>query len=441
MQSNPNKHHTDLEPKDSSNINSICNNTGEEPTNDQILLTRRHFLYGSLGVGALALAAGALGTPTLAFAADEIAYLSVPEENVFTQEACEEIPVTDKVSLVGSFNLPYGTLIWCNSDTVAACLLPTETSSPLTQVAVLFLGSGTYATVREAAVGQAEKFEIYDARVNENGLIWTEANILTGIWRVYTAPFNGETLGEPTLVDEGDAEWETPTIAAVGKYGFWQVLPVADGEHRSEDSLFKRAEFGKASSEVIYASTGRMCTPPYALQDGVVITPRTNTDAVHHQLTLIDASSGETKDSLVLPAGMKPLEAGHGTNGFDFSFEGTYEYGGGIAKMGTYTPAEIPSAYQYENKPWFRFERAPSAAPAWCGNLFIVKSLSAVCGVDLSARTYFALDVESGASSYGDYLASSGINGNFVTYSNIHSVSIEGEETKHCLVRVWAPLS
>lgn len=441
MQPNPNNRHTEQGSKDPTVQLSTAHNTEGSPSNDQILLTRRQFFYGSMGVGALALTAGALGSPSPAFAADEIEYLKVPEENVFNHDDCTEIPASDKVSLIGSFQLPYGTLIWCNSNTVAACLLPTETSVPLTKVAVLFLGSGSSVTVLETAVGQAENFEIYDVRANEQGLIWTEANILTGIWRVYTAPLDGETLGKAALVDEGDAGWETPSIAAVAKYGFWQVLPVADGDHRSEDSLLKKAEFGKETSETVYASTGRMSTPPYALEDSVVITPRTSTDAIHHQLTLLDASSNETKDSMVLPAGMKPLEAGYGTSGFNFSFDGIYNYGGGIANLGTYTPAENHSAYDYDNKTWFRFGRTPSAPPSCCGNLFIVKSLRSVCGIDLAAKTFFALDVESGASSYGDYLASSGINENFVTYSNVHSISIEGTEEKHCLVRVWAPLT
>lgn len=440
MQSNSNNHHTDQNSDDFLKWTSSLPNADNSLSNDQILLTRRHFLYGSLGLGALTLTAGILGSsPVLAFADSEISTLHVPEDRVFTNEDCSEIPASDKVRLIGDYKLPYGTLIWSNSDSVAACLLPTETSDPLTKVAVLFLHSGTYTILLEAAIGQADDFDIYDVRANEQGLIWTEANILTGIWRVYTASFDGENLGEATLVEEGDAGWETPTIAAVAQYGFWQILPVADGEHRREDSLLKKAEFGKTSIETVYASTGRMSTPPYALKNEVVITPRTNTNAIHHQLTLIDASTNQTTDSMVLPANMKPLEAGYGDTGFNFSFDGIYDYGEGIANLGTYTPAKSHDTYDYNELTWFRFGRTPSAPPAWCSGLFIVKSLRSVCGIDFSAKTYFALDVENGANAYGDYLASSGDNGNFVTYSNIHSVSIEGEETKYCLVRVWAP--
>ena len=34
---------------------------------------------------------------------------------------------------------------------------------------------------------------------------------------------------------------------------------------------------------------------------------------------------------------MKPLEAGYGNTGFMFSFDAGYQYGGGIASIGTYT--------------------------------------------------------------------------------------------------------
>ena len=439
MQPNPNNNSIRVTSNAASQQPAHACDSAQERHNEQVLLTRRRFLYGSLGVGALALGAHSLGAfPKKAFADEDIDYLRVSQNQVFTNEDCKEISPAKKVSLVGNFRLPYGTLIWCNSSKVAACLLPTKTSNPLTKVAVLFLESGETATILKAAVGQTDGFEIYDARVNDKGVIWTEANILSGIWRVYTATLNGENLGEARLVDEGEVGWETPTIATVAQYGFWQVLPHADGEYRREDSLLKKAEFGSDSTEVVYASTGRMSTPPYALEDSLVIAPRTKTDAVHHQLTLLDATSNEVKDALVLPQGMKPLEAGYGPTGFSFSFDGWYDYGEGIAEIGTYTPAEYHDPNDYHDKTWFRFGRAPSAPPAWCDTVFLVKSSRAVCGVDLDKKTWFALDVDNNASPYGDYLASTGSFGSFVTYTNIHSVSIEGDEEKYCQVRVWS---
>ena len=58
-----------------------------------------------------------------------------------------------------------------------------------------------------------------------------------------------------------------------------------------------------------------------------------------YQLTRIDAQSASVVDSLVLPSSMKPPAAGSGDTGFMFSFEAIYNFGEGIANLGTYIPA------------------------------------------------------------------------------------------------------
>jgi len=406
------------------------------------MLSRRHFLYGAFGVGVLAASFGGSAFTKTAFAADDqVTYLDVPEDAVFDQEDCTLGTASDYMILLGSFELPYGTLVWTNGDTVAACLFPTETSKPLTQAGVLFLGTGNSVVLLAAAVGTAQGFEIYDIRASEQGIVWTEANIFSNVWRIYTATFNGDALGDAIQVDEGDGDWETPTIAAVGAYAFWQVLPRLDGAKRTEDSVLKKAGFGKTDVDTVYTSEGRMSTPPYPLKDSLVITPRTKTDTVHYQLTLLDAETNETKDSLVLPQAMRPLEAGWGNTGFNFCFDGIYSYGGGIANLGTYTPQDSEGPGDYEGKTWFHFEKSPTAPPCWCRDWFMVKSNIQVCGVNLKDKVYFVIDVESGSDNYGDYLASTGMNGSVVTYANIDSKSVEGTTRKCCLVRVWAPLA
>lgn len=410
------------------------------------LLTRRNFLYGALGLGAFAVVAGGVGAGVSLLSSrgddEDVSVLEVPESAVVdsSKELQEIENVAECVSLVGSFKLPYGTLVWSNSDAMAACLLPTEDSStPLTKVALLSFDTGEYPVVLEHAVGEEAGYDIYDVRANEQGLIWTEANIFDNVWRIFAAPFSDGSLGEPIMIDEGDAEWETPTLAASGNSAFWQVLPNLSGSHTTSDSLLKRVRFGSADTEEVYASTGRMCTPPYALSNGIVITPRTNTSGIHHQLTLLDADSCKVLDKLVLPASMKPLEAGYGSTGFTFSFEGTYSYGGGIKSMGTYAPTTSPTPEQYDALSWLHWNRAPTAAPAWLGKYFMVKSSTSVCGVDLSSNSYFSIDVENGSDKYGDYLATTGIQERIVTYANIDYTPLNGSEQHHCLIRVWAP--
>ncbi|MDJ1650109.1 MULTISPECIES: Tat pathway signal protein [Gordonibacter] len=421
------------------------------PTGGEILLTRRHFLFGALGVGALAAAGG--GASVLLKkreeeAASDITVLEVPEANVTTLAVDdEESPFTklddtaERVELAGRYELPYGTLLWATGDDVAACLLPNDTAKPLVHVGILSLGSGDLTTVLEQAVGQDDGFDVYDARATASGLVWTEANILEGIWRVYAARLSGGTLGEPQLLDEGDSDWETPTIAAAGSHAFWQVLPKVNGPYSTEDSLVKRAAFGAAEAEVAYTSHGRLCTPPYALANGVVITPRADTSGTYYQLTLLDADSGEVRDTMVLPRAMRPLEAGYGDTGFTFSFDAWYQYGDGISHIGTYTPLEGVSDGNYSGAPWFCYSRTPSAAPAWCGGAFMVKSTRTVNGIDLATKQYFLIEPENGADDYGEYLASTGSNNVVVTYANIDDKPLNGEPKKYCLVRVWRPLA
>ncbi len=408
----------------------------------ETLLTRRNFLYGAIGVGALAaIGTGATIVSQLTNDDEDITALEVPSSAVTSSNDLSLIEdYTTRMSLVGNFALPYGSLLWANDDALAACLLPTETGKPLTQVALLELTTGNLNTILEWAIGGEEGFEVYDVRATSAGIIWTEADILDGIWRIYTSKLSGTTLVAPTLVDEGNTDYDTPSIAAVGSWGFWQVLPKLNGPKITEDSVVKSASFGETNSEVIYSSTGRMATSPYGLEDTIVITPRTNTSSINYQLTLLDAQSKQVIDSMVLPSSMKPLEAGYGNNGFTFSFDGIYSYGDGISNLGTYTPATTVSDGNYSAAPWFTFARTPTAAPAWCGKYFMVKSTSAVCGIDLETNEYFAFDVENGADSYGEYLASTGSRNTVVTYTNVDYTPLSGDAVKTCHVRVWSPI-
>ena len=421
------------------------------PNGGEILLTRRHFLYGALGAGALAAVGGGASViieQTKSDPDDDLVVLEVPESAVLSSTSDEfanmfsqvEDPAT-LMNLVGSFELPYGTLVWASDDDLAACLLPTDTGKPLTQVALLSLDSGAYPIVLEQAVGVDEGFEIYDVRATSSGLIWAEADILDGVWRVYTARSDGASLGNPALVEEGGSEWEMPTIAAVGNRAFWQVLPKASGPKKAEPSLFKRATMGATDTETLWTSIGRMATAPYAAGDSVVITPRTDTSSIHYQLVRLDASTGEARDAMALPTSMKPLEAGYGNTGFMFSFDAGYQHGDGIANLGTYVPAGAVTNGDYSAAPWFRFGRNPTAPPAWCGSYLMVKSLTQVVGINFDTSEWFAFDVKSGADNYGEYLASTGSRDRAVTFTNVDDKPLDGEAKKYCLVRVWMPAS
>ena len=105
---------------------------------------------------------------------------------------------------------------------------------------------------------------------------------------------------------------------------------------------------------------------------------------------------------------MKPLEAGYGDTGFMFSFEAIYNFGEGIANLGTYIPASTVQPdtnaegnASYSLVPWFRHGVTPTAPPAWCGGWIIAKDSYNVCGFSPESKQYFLLEVKSGAPSFG----------------------------------------
>jgi len=412
---------------------------GEE--NSRTLITRRRFLYGAAGVGAVAIVGtGAYLASNANRGSDEVDYLKVPEDAVTTQLDMEaEENYENRLQLVATHDIPYGTLVWALADDVAGCLVPTETGSPLSQLALLALGSGTLETLLDKAVGAEKGFEIYDMRADASSVIWTEANVLEGVWRIYTAKISNFTMGEPALVDEGDETYDTPSLALSGGYAFWQVLPKLPNDD-GLPSVLKRATPGRKDAEVVYESARRMACAPYSNPDTVTIAPRLDMSTVYYQFMNINAKTGEVTETLTLPSGMKPLDVAYGKNGFMWTFDSIYNYGDGIANLGTYSPMKPVTGGDYSASKWFSFARTPYEAPAWAGNVLVVKSTYSVCGVDMDDGVYTVIDVDDGADDYGEYLASTGMHDTFVTFTNIDHTPVDAAPVKACRVKVWQPI-
>jgi len=418
--------------------------------NSEILLTRRQLLYGVAGLAGVAAVGGAAAAVSSATdAGNEVSSLAVAERDVFTLDDCAEVPADDVMTLVGDFKLPYGTLVWAGCDTMAACLRPTEKASPLVTLSILNLTSGYESVVLSKADGAKEGFEIYDARATDDGLIWTEANILTGAWRVFVSKIAMMDLEEHHQVDEGDASCEMPTLAAIGGNAYWQVVPVEppeDAENPDEgETQVRTVAFAKpADVKTICTVPGRCVTAiqPANDEEGVVIVRRHPDARTHRQMVLV-GPDGTELDSVTLPARMVPMEACYGPSGFAFSFESIYNYGDGIANLGTYTPQAKPDSGQYSNRSWFHFTRTPSMPPAWCDGWFMVKSTSAVVGIDLQSKRYTIFSTDNNAEIYGDCLASQGSNGTVVIFTNIdRTAAVQDHEDvtdddKLCNVRVY----
>ena len=316
-----------------------------ETENGNRSITRRQAILGAGTVGVLAalgIGGSIVGNSLSENSSDDFEILRVASEDVYTTEDFEEVDAATLMSQIGSFELPLGSQLWTSDSKVAACLVPGEKGSPLSVFQILWLQSGLLQTILGQAIGAAEGYEIFGVRATAKGLLWLEANIMDDTWRVYTASLSDNgTPGDPILVEENGHGWEMPTLAMVGPYAFWQVLPRTDSDYSYEDSKLKRVRAGGGPESVVtvWSSTGRMCCAPYATEDAIVIAPRVDTGGVYHQLTAIKADTLEVLDTMIMPQSMRPLEIAWGDTGFSFAFDAIYDYGEGIAQLGTYTPA------------------------------------------------------------------------------------------------------
>lgn len=458
---------------------------GAKPTRRQVIGAAA----GVVAVGAVATGVGALvgrsstdDAPGASTKSGDLSLLNVGTDAVFTTEECEYVESLDEVMRVrASASLPYGTMLWANDDDIAACLLPSDTSDPLTRIGLLALSSGDHATVLENAVGSNEGFQVYEVRASANGLAWVEADILDNVWRIYHTDIDGLRIGSPQLVYEGDSQYVMPSIAVAGGHTFWQLVPNVSGLGSAYTSSLMRAPIGAGpeSAEVLLEAPGKMACGLSANPTGITCAPRAQASSTYYALTQVDAQSGEVIDELVLPASMRPTDVSYGNTGFTFAFEGIYSYGDGIANLGTYTPLEKPAydlqtAYDdtvaglledsrsgelseaqleeaakrslqavadlYSAEQWFRFPRTPLAPPSWCGNWFMLRSTNVVAGVDLAGRRYFTIEADGTSQGYGEFLASQSSLNRAVTYSNVDYTTLEGDAIKECAVRIWEPV-
>lgn len=408
----------------------------------QMLLTRRNLVIGAAAVGGIAALGGGISLATSAVGGDtteQISYINVPNDAVEQQSDYTLIEnYSDYIQLAGSYKLPYGTLVWADNDSVAACLSPTETASPLNTVSVLYLSSGNTKTVLEAAQGAADGFEILDVRCSESGLVWIESNPYQSRWRVFTATLNDGSANNIQQVDEGDGNWLMPSLAAIDNTAFWQMSPNTSGEASSEPAVLKAVSFGSTDVQTVYSSKRSFATRLSSATDGVVITPLAESTSVHYQPTKISADTLQTVDQMTLPSNMTPNVAGYGPSGFSFGFSNIYNYGGGIANLGTYTPRTAVQPNNYNDLPWFRFGRTPITDPCWCGNWFIVKSTTSLTGTHFASKSYFAISIVSGADSYGEQLVSSGTCSSFVGLTQV--IDDSNADNNHTLIRVFTPI-
>lgn len=396
--------------------------------------------------------------------------------------------------------------------------------------------------VLSQAHDNAEGFDIYDVRASRQGIIWLEAHVLTNTWRVWCARFTKTGIDQPLLLDEGTQYESMPTLGIIRNVVFWQIdVPLRKSKGNAQEGTSAQVEAssatlaaatlgagagtntaqaavscirsaflpGEASNAVrcFRESKAGFVTSLGVSNNLICAAERMQQSRSHTRLVALD-TSGTLVDSLVLPAGIRPVNIAYGKSGFTFGIEGSYKNKTGITKLGTYFPlavslpqvrvkngelgekganqveqiakaeqaaqdlraartgqatqtaqteqgaqrgagnasttsekhalaSELSYAALYNASTWFHFGRTPTTAPCWCDDMVIVKSTYSVLAIDLRAKNYVMLPVDSGADQWGEWCASSGNHATFVTFTSINDKPIGKEPVRVCRVKVW----
>ncbi len=398
-------------------LDSNDNLQGDERTGDgPRQVTRREFVVGTAGVTLAILGATAIlsGCGSDDVSSDEIVpeEIEVSEDQVINSSDFTEVDMSTVASEVSGQDLPMGCVGSMDCDDIAVMIYPGDTTDVLTQMGLLSVSGGGLSSVLDRAVSHDDGFVIYDARCNDNIIVWAEANLFDDRWRIYIASVrSASNIGDPVKVDEGDSDFDVPMLCVSGNNAFWTVMPTTDGGAKDSDSYLKCASLANTTPQIAYTSSGRMITNPQASAGVVTIVPRAETKSTRYQMTAIDANTFDVLAAQILPSSMRAYDAIYIDGSFVFSIEQSYSFGGGIANFGTYA--------KIDDSRYMRFNRTPMDTPAKCGKYLAVKSSKSVVCLDLSAQTYFAIPTYAGCESYGDFLLSTGETSRIVTYTSV----------------------
>ena len=322
--------------------------------------------------------------------------LEVPVSAVTTLESYKEVTNPSKLyALEEELSLPRGSQLFGSGSKRAAVLVPGASSRPLSSVALLELSTMSMHTVLEEPVGQDEGFNFHELRCSDGLLLWVESNFLTDAWRVYSASIaeDGASVSEPVLLDEGDGEYDAPEIAVAANQAYWIVQPAEAGSKTQEDSLLK------TNGGIAFTSRGRFNAGLSTSGNTLVCMPRAEaTGTVYYQLTAIQG--GGVIASQVLPHGFRPNTFTYVDGRFSFGIPAGYDYGDGIANVGTYLSLGDGS--------WLRLTRTPVTPAGRVGGWLFCKSSSRTVFVDAAKKRYFTINPPSGSESYGDYAVRTG---------------------------------
>ena len=378
---------------------------GNNNSNQASSLTRRGFVQC---VGGLAASLAVLGAPAVLTgcnrqtSSESIATLEVSTNQVVTLDAFAEIEDASalvEVRDIATFDK--GTMLFGSGDRYAAAQCLGKTASPLSTCMLVNLENGAQTKVLDRAVGHDEGYSIFAAYSSDTLLAWVESNYLTGDWRVYCAGVTeGPVVGQPVKLDEGNADFDTPDIAVVGSTAYWIVQPASTGSLTAEDSYLKAAAGGSVSANVL-TSHGRFNGSLSVSGQVLTAMPRAKSSSgVYYELTAIQAGTGAIAATQILPRSFRPSNAIYMNNAFAFTIPASYDYGGGIANVGTY--------YPIAGGQWLRLAKQSLTPPGLCNGWLFAKSGSRTVFVDTTGQRYFVVDAPDNCETYGDYSVRNG---------------------------------
>ena len=413
-------------------------------------ISRRQFIIGGVGVVAI-LGFGGIYYVT-SNSSDEAGSnrLAVSTSQVITINDLEKVDdVEEFLQLEREMTLSYNTLAWQSSNQMLAIMESTGEGTPVSTSCTFNFSDARTTEVLSSATTDKPRFEVLDFRANENGFVWVESNVLTGENIVKTALANSDASTAGKVAMTSDSSQRMPHIEISGNTAWIQTAPqsTTGGE---KEKLFKIKLGSSESSLEQVTETRSFATAPTWTDSGIVVTPKNSYSTSCVDVALLDGSTGELLDNLTLPQSMVPQDVTYGKSGFSFTFQGSYDYGDGIANVGTYVQANLSKKLASDDNQdkdvrnndlssqnWLSFNREPTCPCAWIGNYVAVKSTSSIAIIDISNKKYALIEADDGADDYGVWLVSSGTVEHLVTMQNINYTNVSGNEIREGRLQIW----
>ena len=392
----------------------------------RFVLSRRGFLKGAAGAGALATVGALAGCRK---GKDGSAGLMVSSSNLVTTDDFEEAWFDDVLSCDVDVELDAGTMAWGIDDQYALLMRTGEGAHPLNTLGLFNLQTGNDSSLLDQAIGADEGFDIYEARASSNLLLWTEVNYATYDWRGYCAPLDSSMgMGSETLYDQGPADFTPPLLCACGSQAVWTVSPNEEGAHAKDGSVVKARSLTEGGDRQLANPRGYLLAIPERSEGVVTTVTRADTDSTNYQLLAQRPESGEVVSQVIMPPSVRPMDAILLDGRFAFQIEASFSSNSAIAQMGTY--------FDMGDGKYLRINRVPSCTPALHKGWFIAKSSKSTLCIDPAGKRYVVVDAPSHSLGHGDYLATSGACERFLVYS---TVTNENDTTqRHVQARVYS---